>query len=108
LKNIKLEYIDNGDFKKNVIKSQQNILELAKKARSLEGENTDQAFERWITVYSECQNFTDEYYISEKVEWADITYKKEKFLKALGKGFLWLLSVILSALFGAFFSTIFH
>ncbi len=105
LRNKNLDYIDNGKFKHSVISLHYEIIDLAKKARSCEGEDTDRAFENWIEVYAKCQKFTDEYYSSEKVEWADITYKKEKFTDILRKFFLWFISMIISGNIGAYIGT---
>ncbi|MBF0584442.1 MAG: hypothetical protein HQL80_09435 [Magnetococcales bacterium] len=86
-KQTRIDVIDNGMFRGNLIKLWDEIRGSAIAARiaegnarsigDLQGDGWHHAFDLWKAVYVKCHTLNSEYYLSPKVEWARTRTRKE-------------------------------
>jgi hypothetical protein len=109
IRQTRIDLIDNGEFKRRAIETITRIKAGARKARAEEGisdneDTTIKAFDLWLPVYEDCRDFENEFYNTEKVEWAKRVDRKIRW-KDLGLG---LLIGIIASLLANFLYTLFQ
>lgn len=73
-----LGLIDNGNFLQGMLSDRKEIVEVAKRARLMEGNlDIDKAFENWVLTSDLINKFEDNYFDERKLKWAG----KQHFIK---------------------------
>ena len=100
-----LNFIDNGKFLPSLLGKRKIIIRLAKEARLFEGKtDIDNAFEKWYEVSGLIDQFEDEFFDPEKLQWA----KKISFFRGF-RGFIFgiITGIIVNVIVRYLFSFIF-